>query len=74
MTEVKIEIKNIPEAYSLLNKLTDAGYVKQKDFTWEIKNHIRDFFFDSGMKPQEPRHVVFTFVDPSVACWFKLAT
>ena len=34
MIEVKIEIKNIPEAYRLLNKLTDAGYVKQKDFTW----------------------------------------
>jgi hypothetical protein len=74
MTEVKIEIRNIPEAYSLLNKLTDAGYIKQQDFTWEIKNHIREFSFESGVAPQDPRHVIFTFVDPVVACWFKLAT
>jgi hypothetical protein len=74
MNEVTIEIKNIPEAYSLLNKLTEAGYIKQQDFTWEIKNHIRVFLYDADMKTQEPRHVVFTFVDPSVACWFKLAT
>jgi hypothetical protein len=71
MSIVKVEVGNLPEVYVLLEKLNKAGYSKD-DFSWEYKNHIREFSFDSA--PQEPRHVVFTFVDDAVACWFKLLT
>lgn len=70
MTPVKINVDGISDAYKLLDKLTEAGYGKS-DYIWEYKNHIRSFSFDSA--PPEPRHVIFSFVDPAVAFWFKLS-
>jgi hypothetical protein len=69
MTSVKVDVDGIVDAYLLLDKLKEAGYDKS-DYTWEYKNHIRSFCFDT--EPAEPRHVIFNFVDPAVACWFRL--
>lgn len=70
MTPVRIDVDGISDAYVLLDKLKNAGYDKN-DYTWEYKNHIRSFSFDPA--PPEPRYVIFNFVDPAVACWFKLS-
>lgn len=71
MTPVRIDVDGITDAYALLDKLKSAGYDRD-DYTWEYKNHIRSFSFDP--EPVEPRHVIFNFVDPAVACWFRLIT
>lgn len=71
MSEVRVDVNNINEAYALLDKLSKAGYSKPNDYTWEYKSHIREFSFDKV--EQEPRHVLFSFNDPQVAFWFRLS-
>jgi hypothetical protein len=72
MNEVHVDVEGLNDAYKLIDKLTEAGYSNQQDFTWEYKNHIREFSFDQPVVKQ--RSVTFCFSDPLVACWFKLIT
>lgn len=69
MTTIRVDVDNISEAYHFLNKLTNAGFKPNKDFTWEYANHIRSALSQNGAMP---RYVIFQFMDPAVAMWFKL--
>lgn len=67
--EVRVDVDNLSQVYALLNKLENAGY-HGAHFSWEYRNHIRSWQHD--VEKAAPRHVIFNFNDPAVACWFKL--
>lgn len=68
-TPVRVDVDSLSQVYGMLEKLADAGY-HGAHFSWEYKNHIRSWLVDN--EQTEPRHVVFHFEDPAVACWFRL--
>ena len=57
------------EAYDIVVELKGLGLAANKDFTWSFKPRQGDYF---SYEETEPPTVTFTFVEESMASFFRL--